>query len=153
MTNIQTGTMPYDPVAIQPFRDELLELGFRELRTAADVDRTLREEKGVNLLVINSVCGCAAGKARPGIGMALKQSPVRPEHLTTVFAGADLEATARVREHLGGLPPSSPSMAVFKDGSLAHFIPRYQIESRDALQIAQHLKAVFEEVCVPEAAR
>jgi putative YphP/YqiW family bacilliredoxin len=145
--------MPYDPVAIQPFRDELTRVGFRELRTVDEVDRSIRDDKGVNLLVINSVCGCAAGKARPGIAMALKQSPVRPDHLTTVFAGADIDATARVREHLGGLPPSSPSMAVFKDGALVHFVPRYQIESRDALQIAEHLKEVFGEACTAPAAR
>lgn len=145
--------MPYDPIAIQPYRDELTREGFRELRSAADVDRSLREDRGVNLVVINSVCGCAAGKARPGIAMALRKAPARPDHLTTVFAGADIEATARLREHLGGLPPSSPSMAVFKDGQLVHFVPRYQIESRDAHQIAEHLKGVFDEVCAAPAAR
>jgi putative YphP/YqiW family bacilliredoxin len=101
------------------------------------------------LLVVNSVCGCAAGKARPGIGMALKQSPVKPDHLTTVFAGGDIEATARARELFGNIPPSSPSMAVYKDGQLVHFIPRYQIENRDAFQIAQHLVEVFKEFCTP----
>jgi len=139
--------MQYDPVAIQPFRDELTQIGFRELRTVDEVDRTIKENKGTNLLVINSVCGCAAGKARPGIALALKQSPVRPDELTTVFAGGDVEATARVREHLGNLPPSSPSMALYKDGRLVHFIPRYQIENRDAHQIAQHLVHVFKEYC------
>jgi len=145
--------MPYDPIAIQPYRDELTREGFRELRSPAEVDRSLREDRGVNLVVINSVCGCAAGKARPGIALALRQAPARPDHLTTVFAGADIEATARLREHLGGLPPSSPSMAVFKDGQLVHFVPRYQIESRDAHQIAEHLKGVFEEVCAAPAGR
>ncbi len=139
--------MQYDPVAIQPFRDELTEIGFRELKTADEVDRTIQEGKGTNLIVINSVCGCAAGKARPGVALALKQSPVRPDVLTTVFAGGDIEATARVREHLGNLPPSSPSMALYKDGTLVHFIPRYQIENRDAYQIAQHLVSVFKEYC------
>jgi len=86
------------------------------------VDETIANKKGTNLIVINSVCGCAAGKARPGIAMALKQAPVRPDELTTVFAGGDLEATARVREHLGTIPPSSPSMALYKDGELVHFI-------------------------------
>lgn len=143
--------MRYDPAMIQPFRDELTRVGFRELHTAADVDRSLREDKGVNLLVINSVCGCAAGKARPGIAAALSQSPVKPEHLTTVFAGGDLEATARVREHIGNIPPSSPSMAVFKDGQLVHFVPRYQIESRDASWISQHLMEVFREFCAAPA--
>jgi putative YphP/YqiW family bacilliredoxin len=139
--------MRYDPAMIQPFRDELTRIGFRELRTVAEVDRTLLEEKGTNLLVVNSVCGCAAGKARPGIAAALKQSSARPDALTTVFAGADLEATARVREHMGNVPPSSPSIALFKGGSLAHFVPRFQIEGRDAFQIAKHLMEVFQEHC------
>jgi len=139
--------MRYDPVMIQPFRDELTRLGFQELRTVELVDKSIKEQKGTTLLVINSVCGCAAGKARPAIGIALKDSPVRPDHLTTVFAGADLEATARVREHLGSLAPSSPSMALWKDGQLVDFIPRYQIESKDAFQIAEHLKESFREHC------
>jgi putative YphP/YqiW family bacilliredoxin len=139
--------MQYDPVAIQPFRDELTRIGFREMKTAEEVDRTLASRKGTNLIVINSVCGCAAGKARPGIALALRQSPVKPDDLTTVFAGGDVQATARVREHLGNLPPSSPSMALYKDGQLVHFIPRYQIENRDAFQIAQHLLKVFREYC------
>jgi putative YphP/YqiW family bacilliredoxin len=145
--------MRYDPVAIQPYRDELLRIGFRELRTIEQVDETVKNQKGTNLLVINSVCGCAAGKARPGIAMALQKSQAKPDHLTTVFAGGDIEATARVREHLGSIPPSSPSLALFKDGRLVHFVPRYQIETRDALQIAQHLIGVFEEYCgtVPAA--
>jgi putative YphP/YqiW family bacilliredoxin len=107
--------MQYDQGAIQPFRDELTRIGFREMRSVRDVDETIANKKGTNLIVINSVCGCAAGKARPGIAMALKQAPVRPDELTTVFAGGDLEATARVREHLGTIPPSSPSMALYKD--------------------------------------
>jgi putative YphP/YqiW family bacilliredoxin len=139
--------MRYDPAQIQPFRDELTRVGFRELRTAAEVDRSLAEDKGVNFLVINSVCGCAAGKARPGIAAALRQSPAKPDHLTTVFAGGDIEATARIRERMGTIPPSSPSMAIFKDGQLVHFVPRYQIESRDASWIAQHLQEVFKEFC------
>ncbi len=144
--------MQYDPVAIQPFRDELTRLGFRELRSVKEVDETIAKGKGTNLIVINSVCGCAAGKARPGIAMALKQSPVTPDELTTVFAGGDVEATARVREHLGNIPPSSPSMALYKDGKLVHFIPRYQIENRDASQISQHLVEVFQEFCGERAA-
>lgn len=141
--------MRYDPHAIQPFRDELTQLGFRELRAVEDVDKMMKDQKGTNLLVINSVCGCAAGKARPGIGMALKQSPVRPDQLTTVFAGGDVEATARVREYLGNIPPSSPSMALYKDGKLVHFVPRYQIENRDAFQISQHLQEAFKQFCGP----
>ena len=139
--------MRYDPRAIQPFRDELTRIGFRELHSAQEVDETIAKTKGTNLIVINSVCGCAAGKARPGIALALKQSPVKPDELTTVFAGGDIEATARVREHLGNIPPSSPSIALYKDGHLVHFIPRYQIENRDASQIAEHLIGVFQEFC------
>jgi putative YphP/YqiW family bacilliredoxin len=139
--------MRYDPAMIQPFRDELTRIGFRELRTPVDVDNSLNHDKGVNLLVINSVCGCAAGKARPGIAAALRESPVKPDHLTTVFAGGDMEATARVREHMGNIPPSSPSIALFKDGRLVHFVPRYQIESRDASWISRHLQEIFSEHC------
>lgn len=144
--------MRYDPAAIQPFRDELTRLGFRELRTVEQVDETVKKTKGTNLLVINSVCGCAAGKARPGIALALQKSAAKPDDLTTVFAGGDIEATARVREHLGNIPPSSPSLALFKDGRLVHFLPRYQIENRDAFRIAQHLIDVFKEFCGPTAA-
>jgi putative YphP/YqiW family bacilliredoxin len=143
--------MRYDPAMIQPFRDELTRIGFRELRSPADVDRSITEDRGVNLLVINSVCGCAAGKARPGIAMAIRQSKAKPDHLTTVFAGGDIEATARVREIMGNVPPSSPSMALFKDGALVHFVPRYQIESHDASQIAEHLLGVFQEHCTAPA--
>jgi putative YphP/YqiW family bacilliredoxin len=142
--------MQYDPKLIQPFRDELTSLGFRELRTAEDVDGVIATQKGTNLIVINSVCGCAAGKARPGLGMALQRSPVRPDLLTTVFAGGDIEATARLRQHLGALPPSSPSMALFRDGQLVHFVPRYQIERRTAFEIAQYLMEVFKEYCSPQ---
>ena len=141
--------MQYDPRAIQPFRDELTHIGFKELRTAQDVDKAITELKGVNMVVINSVCGCAAGKARPGIAMALQQSPVKPDHLTTVFAGGDIEATVRMRQHIDGFPPSSPSMAFFRDGKLVHFIPRFQIESRDAFQISKHLLDTFKELCSP----
>ncbi len=139
--------MRYDPQMIQPYRDELTRLGFKELQTVDDVDQSLLSGKGTNLLVINSVCGCAAGKARPAIGIALKNSPTRPDHLTTVFAGGDIESTARARQHMGNIPPSSPSMALWKDGKLVEFIPRYLIESRDAATIADHLKEIFQEHC------
>jgi putative YphP/YqiW family bacilliredoxin len=141
--------MRYDPTMIQPFRDELTRIGFREMRTVQDVDEAVTSRKGTNLVVINSVCGCAAGKARPGIALALKHSPVKPDALTTVFAGADLEATARLREHIGPFPPSSPSIALFRDGQLVHFVPRFQIESRDAQQIANHLLGMLTEFCSP----
>lgn len=139
--------MRYHPEMIQPFRDELTRIGFREMKTEKDVDEGV-SLKGTNFIVINSVCGCAAGKARPGVGMALQKAKTKPDHLTTVFAGGDVEATARLREHLGNIPPSSPSMALFKDGKLVHFVPRFQIESRDANQISNHLVEVFEEFCV-----
>lgn len=144
--------MRYDPVSIQPYRDELTKIGFRQLTSVADVDRSIREEGGTNLLVVNSVCGCAAGKARPGIAMALKQATYRPDHLTTVFAGGDIEATARAREHFGNIAPSSPSIALFRDGRLIHFVHRHEIQSRDATQIAQHLVEVFHEYCKPATA-
>lgn len=144
--------MRYDERMIAPFREELTRIGFHELKNVEAVDAELANKQGTNLLVINSVCGCAAGKARPGIAMALQKSELKPDRLTTVFAGGDVEATARVREHLGDIPPSSPSIAFFKNGELVHFVPRFQIENRDAFQIAQHLQEVFKEFCVPGVA-
>lgn len=144
--------MRYDERAIAPFREELTRIGFRELRTVEEVDTEIGNKEGTNLLVVNSVCGCAAGKARPGIALALQKSPSRPDRLTTVFAGADIEATARARELFGNIPPSSPSMALYKNGELVHFIPRFQIENRDAYQIANHLIEVFKEFCSPAVA-
>jgi putative YphP/YqiW family bacilliredoxin len=141
--------MRYDERAIAPFREELTRIGFKELRTVEAVEAEIGNKEGTNLLVVNSVCGCAAGKARPGIALALQKSDVRPDRLTTVFAGADIEATARARELFGNIPPSSPSMAFYKNGELVHFIPRYQIENRDAYQIANHLIEVFKEFCSP----
>jgi putative YphP/YqiW family bacilliredoxin len=141
--------MRYDPLLIQPFRDELTRIGFSELKTPEAVDTAVEEKAGTTLFVVNSVCGCAAGKARPGLAIALRQSAARPDRLRTVFAGGDVEATARLRERLGGFPPSSPSMALFKDAKLVHFIPRYQIEGRTAVEIARHLTEVFEEFCGP----
>ena len=139
----------YDPVMIQPFRDELTRIGIRELRSAAEVDTVLSEKKGTVLVVVNSVCGCAAGRARPGITKALQHSH-RPEILTSVFAGQDMEATARAREWFGQIPPSSPSIALFKDGELVHFIPRFRIENRDADAIAADLTTAFDEHCATE---
>ncbi len=142
--------MRYDERAIAPFREELTRIGFRELNTVEAVDAEIANKQGTNLLVVNSVCGCAAGKARPGIALALQKSEFKPDRLTTVFAGGDVEATARLREHLENVPPSSPSIAFFKNGELVHFVPRFQIENRDAYQIAQHLQDVFKEFCGPE---
>lgn len=137
----------YDPVMIQPFRDELTEIGFKELMTPAEVDSTISNNKGTLLVVVNSVCGCAAGKARPGIRKALQHS-VKPDKLVSVFAGQEKEATARLRERwLQGIPPSSPSIALYKDNELVHFIPRFKIEGRIADEIAVDLIAAFDEFC------
>ncbi|MEW5797722.1 MAG: BrxA/BrxB family bacilliredoxin [Bacteroidota bacterium] len=137
----------YDPVMIQPFRDELTDVGFKELMTPEEVDSTLSSNKGTLLVVVNSVCGCAAGKARPAIRKALQHS-VKPDRLVTVFAGQEKEATARLRERwLQGIPPSSPSIALYKDSELVHFIPRFKIEGRIADEIAADLVAAFDEFC------
>ncbi len=134
--------MPFDPVMIQPFRDELLELGIKELYTPQDVDNTISNNKGTLLMVINSVCGCAAGKARPAIRKALQNANV-PDHKVSVFAGQEVEATARLREQwLQGIPPSSPAIALYKDNELVHFIPRFKID-----EIAADLIAAFDEFC------
>lgn len=139
--------MAYDSVLIQPFRDELTEVGIRELRTSSDVEAELRESKGTVLVVVNSVCGCAAGKARPGVRIAMEQK-VRPEKAVSVFAGQDKEATEYLREKfLNGLPPSSPSIALFKDGELVHFVPRHRIENRLPNEIALDLITAFNEYC------
>ncbi|MGE5313526.1 MAG: BrxA/BrxB family bacilliredoxin [Acidobacteriota bacterium] len=144
--------MPYDPIMIQPFRDELTEIGVKELRTSHEVEEELRSNKGTLLVVINSVCGCAAGKARPGIRMALEQE-VRPDRVVSVFAGQDREATEYLRQNfLNGLPPSSPSIALFRDRELVHFMPRHRIESRYPNEIAADLSAAFKEYCGPGSA-
>lgn len=135
--------MPYSPLLVKPMREELTNAGVEELRTAEDVDRWM-EESGTGLLVVNSVCGCAAGMARPGVRAALEQGP-RPDRTATVFAGQDLEATARARGHFADVPPSSPSMAYFKDGELVFFMPRHRIEGRSAEDVAGDLVAVFKE--------
>jgi putative YphP/YqiW family bacilliredoxin len=139
--------MRYDPNMIQPFRDELTEIGIKELRTPADVEQELHEIKGTLLVVVNSVCGCAAGKARPGIRLAMEQQ-VKPEKAVSVFAGQDGDATDYLREHfLNGLPPSSPSIALFKDNELVHFIPRHRIENRFPNEIALDLINAFNIHC------
>ncbi|HEV8266985.1 MAG TPA: BrxA/BrxB family bacilliredoxin [Thermoanaerobaculia bacterium] len=138
--------MPYDPTLIQPFRDELTRLGFQELRTKAEVDAALPREAGSTLLVVNSVCGCAAGQARPGVAKAL-QNAKKPDHLTTVFAGQDLEATAHARSYLTGYRPSSPSIALFRDGKLVFMLERFQIEQKNAAEVAGQLTAAFETYC------
>jgi len=138
--------MMYDPTLLQPMRDELVSIGFRELRTAEEVDTAMQSAKGTTLLLVNSVCGCAAGQARPGIALALTNAKV-PNNLFTVFAGQDAEATAQARTYMAGYPPSSPSMALFKDGELLTVIERHQIEGASAEMVAQSLVALFEQHC------
>ena len=138
--------MPYPEIMIRPMREELTRLGFEELRTEADVDRALQSTPGTVMVVVNSICGCAAGKARPGIALAL-QHDVKPDKVATVFAGADIEATERARSYFTGYGPSSPSIAILKDGELVYMLERYQIEGRDATQIAGELTKAFDEYC------
>ncbi len=138
--------MPYDPVLIQPFRDELTRIGFRELKTSNEVDAALPKSAGTTLLVVNSVCGCAAGQARPGVAKALHHAK-RPEHLTTVFAGQDVEATAQARSYLTGYRPSSPSIALFRDGKVVFMLERFQIEQKSAGEVAAQLTSAFDEFC------
>jgi putative YphP/YqiW family bacilliredoxin len=138
--------MPYPEQICAPMRADLTSIGFNELKTPEDVKNAFADASGTMLVVVNSVCGCAAGAARPGVKMAL-ESAAKPAKLTTVFAGQDVEAVAEARKHFIPYPPSSPSMALFKDGKLVHFIERHQIEGRSAGMIAEHLKAVFEEYC------
>ncbi|MDF2959043.1 MAG: hypothetical protein K0S39_778 [Paenibacillus sp.] len=131
---------------VQPMRDDLTRIGVTELRTPEEVVEKLESAKGTALLIINSVCGCAAGQCRPGVAKAL-QHEVKPDHLFTVFAGQDKEATAKAREYLAPYPPSSPSIALMKDGQLVHFIQRHQIEDRSADMIAADLIGAFENYC------
>jgi putative YphP/YqiW family bacilliredoxin len=138
--------MRYDPRLVQPMREELTRIGFQELRTPESVDQALAAKDQTVLLVVNSVCGCAAGKARPGVALALARGH-RPDVLTTVFAGMDLEATTRAREYFEGYPPSSPQIALLKNGRLLHMMERKDIEGRDAPAIAQDLVAAFDTFC------
>ena len=139
--------MPYPESICAPMREELTTVGFEELKTPDQVESTLPKAEGTTLLVVNSVCGCAAGTARPGIRLALSDSEKKPKNLMTVFAGQDLEATAQARKYTAPYPPSSPSIALFKDGKLVHFIERHHIEGRSAQMIAENLKMAFEEYC------
>ena len=139
--------MRYSEQLIAPMRQDLTQFGVQEARTVEDVNSLLSPNSGAVLMVTNSVCGCAAGKARPAVGMAL-QNANRPDKVATVFAGADLEAVARVRELLPGVPPSSPSMALFRDGKPVFTLHRFQIESSDAPSIAKLLTQAFDQFCV-----
>ncbi|HSZ87110.1 MAG TPA: BrxA/BrxB family bacilliredoxin [Puia sp.] len=136
----------YPEQIVIPMKEQLTDNGFAELLTAEEVDKQL-QEKGTTLVMINSVCGCSAGSARPGVLMAVANSPKKPDHLTTSFAGFDMEAVDKLREHLLPYPPSSPAIALFKDGQLVHIIERHQIEGRPAQVIAHNLIATFNEYC------
>ncbi|HEY0765214.1 MAG TPA: BrxA/BrxB family bacilliredoxin [Pyrinomonadaceae bacterium] len=138
--------MPYPEIMIQPMREDLTRLGVEELRTSDAVDETIKNSQGTLMVIVNSICGCAAGKARPGVALAL-QNEVKPDKVATVFAGADIEATERARSYFTGYGPSSPSIALLKDGELVYMLERYQIEGRDAHQIAGELTRAFEEYC------
>lgn len=131
---------------VQPMKEELTEHGFTELQTKDEVENQLKQQ-GTTLVMINSVCGCAAGAARPGVLMAVMNAPKKPDHLTTTFAGYDIEAVNTIRRRLLPYPPSSPAIALFKDGELVHFVERHQIEGRPAQMIANHLINVFEQYC------
>ena len=144
--------MPYPESFIGPMRQELTRLGVKELRTAEDVDTTVRNTSGTLMIVVNSMCGCAAGKARPGIARAL-QHPVKPDVVATVFAGGDVEATERARGYFTGYPPSSPSIAILRDGKLVYMMERRQIENQSADAIAGNLTDAFDTHCAAPAAR
>ena len=136
----------YPEEIVIPMKEELTENGFTELLTADDVENALKE-KGTTLVMINSVCGCSAGTARPGVLLAVQHTPKKPDHITTSFAGFDVDAVRKLREHLLPYPPSSPAIALFKDGQLVHFIERHNIEGRSAHMIAENLIGAFEQYC------
>ena len=136
----------YPEDLVQPMRSELTQIGFEELKTPAEVDEKLTE-KGTTLVVVNSICGCAARMARPAVRMALQQSRAKPEHLTTVFAGQEKDATERARSYFTGYPPSSPSIALLRDGEIVFMLERWQIEGRPATDIAHDLVGALEEHC------
>ena len=138
--------MPYPEMLIAPMRGEMTAMGATELKTAAAVDEAVKNTRGTLMIVVNSVCGCAAGKARPGLAMALEHNP-RPDAVATVFAGADVEATERARSYFTGFAPSSPSIGILRDGKLLYMLERRDIESRTAETIAAELIRAFDEVC------
>ena len=137
----------YPEELVAPMRNELTEIGFKECNDGPAVDQLFSDNQGTVLLVVNSVCGCAAGSARPGVKMAVEQSQKRPAQLATVFAGVDKEATDKAREYLAPYPPSSPSVGLFKDGQLVHMVERHHIEGNSPEAIGKHLAAVFDEFC------
>jgi putative YphP/YqiW family bacilliredoxin len=138
--------MPYPEFFVAPMRKELTDLGIKELRTPAEVDAAVKDAAGTLMIVVNSVCGCAAGKARPAVAMALRHES-RPDVVATVFAGADMEATDRARAYFTGYKPSSPAIALLRGGKLVYMMERMQIEGRDASAIAQELTSAFDRFC------
>lgn len=136
----------YSEVMVIPMREELTRLGIRELTTAAEVDRELTNQQGTTMVIVNSICGCAAGRMRPAVRVAL-QHPAKPDRVFSVFAGQDVEATERARSYFTGYRPSSPSLAVFREGKLVHMMQRSDIEHRDAADIANELKRIFDQHC------
>ena len=140
----------YPEIMVIPMREELTRLGIEELRTAADVDRAVPNQSGTTMVVVNSICGCAAGRMRPAVRAALQHSS-RPEKLFSVFAGQDKEATDRARSYFAGYPPSSPSIALLRDGKVVHMMQRSDIEHREAVDIAAELKKAFDKFCAKPA--
>jgi len=143
--------MRYPEEFIQPMREELTRLGVEELRTPEAVDAAVKDSSGTIMIVVNSICGCAAGKARPGVALALKNE-VRPDRVATVFAGGDIEATEKARGYFTGYKPSSPSIGILKNGELVYMMERWQIEGKGPTEIAEELKSAFEKCCGPAAA-
>jgi putative YphP/YqiW family bacilliredoxin len=140
----------YPEIMVIPMREDLTRLGVEELKTANDVDGKLQARQGTTLVIVNSICGCAAGRLRPAVRTALQNS-ARPDRLFSVFAGQDMEATERARSYFTGYPPSSPSLALFREGNLVHMMQRSDIEHRDAADIANELKRVFDQHCAVAA--
>ena len=140
----------YPEIMVVPMREELKQLGIQELRTAAEVDRELSSQQGTAMVVVNSICGCAAGRMRPAVRMALQHAQ-KPTRLYTVFAGQDAEATQRARAYFTGRRPSSPSIAILRDGQVVHMLERSDIEHRDSTDIATELKRVFDQHCAANA--
>ncbi len=138
--------MPYNPALVAPMREEMTRMGATELTTTEEVDVTLGDQRGTMLVFVNSVCGCAAGNARPALRLAL-QHPVKPQQLVTVFAGQDLEATSRARQYFAEYQPSSPSIALLRDGEVVHFVHRHQIEGKSPQIVAADLIAAFDRYC------
>jgi putative YphP/YqiW family bacilliredoxin len=138
--------MPYPEFFVEPMRQELTALGLQELRTSDEVDAAVKNTAGTLMIVVNSICGCAAGKARPGLALALRHGH-RPDAMASVFAGFDIDATDRARSYFTGYPPSSPSIAILRNGELVYMLERRQIENRDAMAIANELTQAFEQHC------